>query len=121
MNEFSGSQGIAGSADTLFSLKRQRTDNHVIVYRTGRNVEEKDFSMRIDRFVWFIEGDAELFTIPEWKFQIVNHLKELETISPMELYQFIYFSIDAAKKNLSRLSKEGITKRIGHGTYAQSK
>ena len=48
INEFSGSQGIAGSADSLFSLKRQRTDNHAILHRTGRDVEEKNFALRLD-------------------------------------------------------------------------
>ena len=39
LNEFSGSQGLAGAADTLFSLKRARVDNGGILYRTGRDVD----------------------------------------------------------------------------------
>lgn len=117
LNEFSGSQGIAGSADTLFALKRQRTDNHAVLHRTGRDVEEKDFSMRIDRFGWCLEGDAELFTMPEWKRQILDYLKAHETISPMLLAQAVNITMNAARQNLFRLTKEGILDKVGHGTY----
>jgi RecA-family ATPase len=117
LNEFSGSQGIAGSADTLFALKRQRTDPRAILHRTGRDVEEKDFSMRIDRFGWVLEGDAELFTIPEWKRQIMDYLKEHDSVSPMNLAQTFNLSISSAQQNLHRLAKEGLIKKVGHGTY----
>ncbi|MBQ3347107.1 MAG: AAA family ATPase [Synergistaceae bacterium] len=40
INEISGSQGIAGAADTLFSLKRSRTQAVGILHRNGRDVEE---------------------------------------------------------------------------------
>lgn len=117
LNEFSGSQGIAGSADTLFALKRTRTDNHAILHRTGRDVEEKDFSMRLDRFGWVLEGEAELFTMPEWKRQIMDYLKEHETVSPMQLAQDLNLNINTAKSNILRLVKDGTLKKVGHGTY----
>ena len=121
LNEFSGSQGIAGSADTLFALKRQRTDNHAVLHRTGRDVEEKDFSMRIDRFGWCLEGDAELFTMPEWKRQILDYLKAHETISPMLLAQAVNLAINTAQQNLRRLANEGVLKKVGHGIYTLKK
>ena len=109
LNEFSGSQGIAGSADTLFALKRQRTDN---------DVEEKDFSMRIDRFGWVLEGDAELFTMPEWKRQIIDYLKEHGEVTPMSLSQGLNLPIEAARKQLQRLANEGYIKKSGYGKYS---
>ena len=41
LNEISGSMGIVGAADTIFSLKRARTNMYGILHRTGRDVEEK--------------------------------------------------------------------------------
>ena len=117
LNEFSGSQGIAGSADTLFALKRQRTDNHAVLHRTGRDVEEKNFSMRLDRFGWVLEGDTQLFTMPEWKRQIMDYLKEHESVSPMLLSQAINIPMKTAQTNILRLAKEGILQKVGHGTY----
>ena len=121
LNEFSGSQGIAGSADTLFSLKRQRTDNHAVLHRTGRDVEEKDFSMRIDRFGWVLEGDAELFTMPEWKRQILDYLKEHGTISPAKLAEVYNMNINTAQQNLRRLVRDDILTKSGYGTYELKK
>ena len=117
INEFSGSQGIAGSADSLFSLKRQRTDNHAILHRTGRDVEEKDFALRLDGFGWFLEGDAELFTMPEWKRNIINYIKEHDTCTPMDLAVGLTLNINTIKTQLTRLLKDGILDKTGRGTY----
>ena len=117
INEFSGSQGIAGSADSLFSLKRQRTDNHAILHRTGRDVEEKDFALRLDGFGWVLEGDAELFTMPEWKRNIINYIKEHGTCTPMDLAVGLTLNINTIKTQLTRLLKDSILEKTGRGTY----
>lgn len=118
LNEFSGSQGLAGAADTLFSLKRARVQNGGILHRTGRDVEEMDFAMKLDGFGWTLSGDAEAFTMPEWKRQIVNYLREHNTVTPMELSEANSISLNAAQQNLRRLAKDGDIKKIGYGTYA---
>ena len=120
LNEFSGSQGLAGAADTLFSLKRARVDKGGILHRTGRDVEEMDFAMQLDGFGWTLVGEAENFTMPEWKRQIVNYLKEHNSVTPMQLSEAVDISIEAAQQNLYRLAKEGIIKKIGHGKYSLS-
>lgn len=116
--EFSGSQGIMGAADTLFSLKRARADKCAILRRTGRDVEEKDFALRLDGYGWVLEGDATLFTMPEWKRQILNYMKTHETVTPMELAEVLNLKINTARQNLSRLFKDGDIKKIGYGTYS---
>ena len=117
INEFSGSQGIAGSADSLFSLKRQRTDNHAILHRTGRDVEEKDFALRLDGFGWLLEGDAELFTMPEWKRQILDFLKEHECVTAIDLATALNMNPSTTRGNLMRLLKEGVLIKEGYGIY----
>ena len=118
LNEISGSQGIAGAADTIFSLKRARTENGGILHRTGRDVEEKDFAMELDGFGWVLKGDAAEFTMPDWKKQIVNFLKEHNSVSPMELSQALNIPLNTAKSSLRRLEKEGTITKIGYGTYS---
>ena len=117
INQFSGSAGLSGSADTLFILRRARTDKYGTLYRTGRDVEEKNFRMRLDGFGWVLEGEAEDFTLPAWKKQILDFLKEHETVTPMELSDAYSLNIKTAQGNLTRLLKEGIIKKDGHGTY----
>ena len=118
LNELSGSQGIAGAADTIFSLKRARTDKGGILHRTGRDVEEKDFAMELDNFSWILKDDVTEFTMPEWKRQIVNFLKEHNSVTPMELSGVLNLPLKTAQKNLARLAKEEIIIKIGYGSYS---
>ena len=118
LNELSGSQGIAGAADTIFSLKRARTDKGGILHRTGRDVEEKDFAMELDGFSWILKDDATEFTMPEWKRNIINFLKEHNSVTPMELSSVLNLPINTTKTNLRRLEKEGTIIKLGYGTYS---
>ena len=117
LSEISGSQGIAGAADTIFSLKRDRNSNMGTLHRTGRDVEEKDFMMKLDGFGWLLLGEAEGMPIPEWKSQILTFLKDNKSITPMQLETSYGISREAAKKNLQRLAKEGLIRKTGYGTY----
>ena len=121
LNELSGSQGIAGAADTIFSLKRSRTENFGILHRTGRDVEEKDFTLQLDGFGWTLREDAEAFTMPKWKKDSVDYLKVNKSVTPMILSQALDIPINTARQNLVRLNKEGIIKKSGYGTYELSK
>lgn len=120
LNEISGTQGIAGAADTLFSLKRARTENQGILHRTGRDVEEKDFNMRLDGFNWILEGERENFTMPEWKKNIINYLKEHDNITPMDLSTVLSQPVDNVRHQLKRLLKEGTVRKTGYGKYSLS-
>ena len=120
INQFSGSAGLSGSADTLFILRRARTDKYGMLYRTGRDVEEKNFHMRLDGFGWMLEGDAEEFTMPSWKKQILDYLKEHKTVTPMELSSACELNINTAQQNLRKLLKEGSIKKEGYGKYTIS-
>ena len=117
INQLSGSAGLSGSADTLFVLRRARTDNFGTLHRTGRDVEEKNFRLRLDGFGWVLEGEAEDFTLPAWKKQILDFLKEHETVTPMELSSAYCLNINTAQQNLRKLLREGGIKKEGYGTY----
>ncbi len=117
LSEISGSQGIAGAADTIFSLKRERNSNMATLHRTGRDVEEKDFIMKLDGFGWTLMGEGEGMPIPEWKSQILAFLKDNPSITPMQLAQAYGLPIKTAQGNLLRLMKEGTIKKTGHGKY----
>ena len=117
LSEISGSQGIAGVADTIFSMKRERNSNMGTLLRTGRDVEEKDFIMKLDSYGWVLEGEANEFTMPEWKRQILDFLKDNYTISPMQLAEIASISSGTARMNLSRLAKEGLIIKAGYGIY----
>lgn len=117
LSEISGSQGITGAADCIFSLKRERGSAMGTLHRTGREVEEKDFVLKLDAFGWTLQGEANDFTMPEWKRQILDFLKENYTISPMQLAEIAGIPVTRARVNLSRLAKEGVIVKASYGTY----
>lgn len=120
INQLSGSAGITGCADTIISLRRDRVSTRGLLRVTGRDVEEKDYNMRLDGFGWFLEGEAGQdlsVPVPAWKEKIVSYLKEHEKITPMSLSEFAAISIEAAKKQLQRLCLTGVLKRFEHGVY----
>ena len=118
LEEISGSQGIAGAADTIFALKRARTENKGILHRTGRDVEEKDFEMRLDGFNWILEGEKENFTMPEWEKNIITYLKEHGDVTPMDLSTAIGLTLNTAQQQLKRLAHKGAIKKTGYGKYS---
>ena len=118
IDTFSGSAGIVGSADALFMLKRARSSVNGKLYRTGRDVEEKEFSLTLDGFGWCLDENAENFMLPTWKKQILDFLKLSPTVAPMQLSQEYNLSVNTAQKNLARLAKEGIIIKSGYGRYS---
>lgn len=115
---FSGSAGISGSADALFVLKRARSSAYGKLYRTGRDVEEAEFSLKLDGFGWYLDVSEEEFILPAWKKQIIDFLKSDPTITPLQLSQAHNININTAQKNLARLAKEGLIIKTGYGQYS---
>ena len=117
LNEISGSMGIVGAADTIFSLKRARTNMYGILHRTGRDVEEKDFSLKLEEFGWVLIDEVETFTMPEWKRKIIQYLKEHESVSTSELAEALNLEPNTAKQHLFRLEKSGTLVKESRGRY----
>ena len=55
--------------------------------------------------------------MPEWKKQIIDYLKEHESVTPIELSSALDILHTTAKQNLTRLTKEGILNKVGYGKY----
>ena len=60
-SQVSGTQGIAGAADTTIVLTRQRHSDEAVLAITGRDVEEREISVRMDKqsLRWLNLGDAQ--------------------------------------------------------------
>ena len=117
INSFSGSAGLSGSADALFIIKRDRNCAAGRMYRTGRDVEEKQFSLKLDGFGWYLQDEVEDFILPTWKKQILDFLKEHGSVTPKELAGGYDIAPKTAQKNLQRMEKEGIIRKTSRGQY----
>ncbi len=61
MNEISGTNGIAGSADTLMVLKKEkRAARRATLSCTGRDIVDRELGLEFDReaFVWTVKSDS---------------------------------------------------------------
>lgn len=92
-------------------------NNGGILHRIGRDVEEQDFIMKLDGYGWTLQGEAEEFTMPEWKRQILDYLKENPSVTPIQLAQVYGLDAKTAQKNLARLMQDGTIQKTGRGTY----
>ncbi|WP_405340965.1 AAA family ATPase [Ruminococcus sp.] len=61
MNEISGTNGIAGSADTLMVLKKEkRASREAVLSCTGRDIEDRELKLRLSResCIWQVISDS---------------------------------------------------------------
>lgn len=121
LNEISGSQGIAGAADTLFSLKRARGERNAILSRTGRDVEEKTFNMQLDDFGWLLLGEADDFTggvtSTSYEDEIVKLIQEQGSLSPMTYSELAKIPYSTASSRMKKLESNGIIEKSGYRSY----
>lgn len=53
----SGTNGLAGSADTIMLLGRQRGSNDGLLKITGRDVPEAEYALKFDGRLWTLDGN----------------------------------------------------------------
>ena len=117
VNNYSGSMGISGTADTLLQMARARTHDGGILHRTGRDVEEKDFGLKLDGFCWILSDNPEEFTQPKWKRDILDYVREHGETTPIQLSKDFDISLETAQQNLHRLFREGLLRKVRRGVY----
>lgn len=81
MNEISGTNGIAGSADTLMVLKKEkRSSRSATLSCTGRDIEDREMTLHMDRetCIWEKTGDnhEDAGNLPEEIGDLVSFMKE---------------------------------------------
>ncbi len=82
-NEISGTNGIAGSADTLMLLKKEkRTDAKAALTCTGRDIEDREMELKFDRerLFWRVVTDSGVGTavsLPPEMEPVIDFVKSL--------------------------------------------
>lgn len=82
-NEISGTNGIAGSADTLMLLKKdKRTDAKAALTCTGRDIEDREMELKFDRerLFWRVVNDSGVGTavsLPPEMETVIDFVKSL--------------------------------------------
>jgi hypothetical protein len=116
----SGTNGIAGSADTLLVLSRTRSSADAVLQITGRDVEEAEHPLQFDaqRGQWLLmDGPASDYALGDTRQAILRGLRELTAARSKDLAEHLKISNETVRKTLNRMAKDGQIDGDGRGTF----
>ncbi len=123
VDNFLGTTGLAGAADTLLSLTRARGQgqNMATLKITGRDVEERELALELNEFGWILKGDAAELKLSEKERPIINLLKGNESKTPKEIADALGIKDEQGYHNLrtllSRMFEKGILSKTGYSYF----
>jgi hypothetical protein len=120
MNEISGSQGIAGGADTIIIIKRDRAAADAVLHVSGRDVDEQELALKFDKDTgrWTILGDAAQHRMEETRSRIFTLLERQGAMTPKEVAEELGIKRDNTKQTLKRMLADGTVRSAGSGRYS---
>ena len=126
-NEMSGSNGLAGAADTNIIWKRQRLSSTGTLEWSGRDIEEKKYNVKCENlngaFNWILgdevtEDSMGANNLSQDKQDIINYLQDNPGKSPKEIADALKVkNYDALIQRLSRMAKDGLLYKTGSLYY----
>lgn len=129
----SGTQGIAGAADSVIVLARKRKSDEGTLSVTGRDVEENEYAVKTDGGLWSLDGmdildaaatvDARRDQAAENKFgdrkiAALQFVNGRSATTPAELAKHLGISNQIAGTRLGELLDAGLIAKPSRGTYA---
>jgi len=119
VDNFLGTTGLSGAADTLLSLTRARGQwqNMAIFKFTGRDVEERELALELNEFGWILKGDAAEFNLTEKERCIVNFLKEKGSKTPKEIADALGLNNHILRTELQRMADKGKLSKTGFSYF----
>lgn len=115
-----GSTGIVGTADSIIVLERQRGQMDGVLKITGRDVEEQELALRLDkdRGQWSCMGEASQYRGSENSRRIIQalHGATEKGMSPGEVAERSGVNRGAVKTALHRMADRGDVRNLG-GRY----
>ncbi|HOB44144.1 MAG TPA: AAA family ATPase [Bacillota bacterium] len=120
LEEVSGTTGLTGAADTVWTLKRDRGRADAVLFSTGRDIDESETALKFDKSLglWVLLGDAEEYRMTEERHEVVRLLRQAgEPMRSGEIAEALGKSSGATRVLLSRAVDDGEIKRMGRGLY----
>jgi hypothetical protein len=118
----SGTLGVAGTADTVMVLNRERGKDEGLLRVTGRDIEENAFAMKFQptNGAWEILGEGNEYLLNSQKREIINLLKEKGALSPKDIAEALGKTSDTEYNTLKqyvwKMGKKGELKSA-NGKY----
>jgi RecA-family ATPase len=117
----SGSVGLTAAADTILILTRERGEGAANLYATGRDIEERNFTLKLNpaNLGWEITDAAVENAISQEKLEILELIKQ--SAEPLKLGQIaetLQKKKPVTHKHLASLINEGLVQQPAYGLYA---
>jgi len=121
LESISGSYGLTGAADGIWSLKRERGRSDAVLFVTGRDVDEQELALKWEAAIgcWAILGEAGEYRLSQERSEIVAALREAKRpLTPKELCDLgIGKNYPALKQTMWQMSKDGQLRNCDGGKY----
>lgn len=119
LESVSGTNGLAGAADTITVLRRARGRADAELHVTGRDVEEQRLALKFSPLIgsWTLLGSAEEYSMGETRRRVIQLLRMHGPLSPKGLADLSSVPHETAKKTMSRMAADGQLKAEG-GRYS---
>jgi len=121
LEEVSGTTGLTGAADTIWTLKRDRGRADAVLFSTGRDIDEAETALRFDKSLglWTLLGDAEEYRMTHERGKIIEILKQSgEPMTPKAIAEILAKTRESVQFLISKLVEEGSVEKVGYGRYA---
>src|SRR5262249_47056670 len=116
----SGSTGLTGSADAILLLARKRGEFDAILHVTGRDLEEQELGLQVDRATnaWRLLGKADAVQMSEERRKIYLALSNsFEPLSPREIAKKADMNGDCVRQLLGKMLEDGQVRSDIRGKY----
>lgn len=110
LEQVSGTNGLAGAADTTLVLKRARSTADGMLHVTGRDVEEAEYAMAFQPAagVWhLLDGPPEDHTLSDTRAAIVRYVRTNPNSPPKAIADATGVAYDNVRKTCPRMVTDG--------------
>jgi hypothetical protein len=119
----SGTLGMAGAADAVTVLTRERGKHDAALFITGRDIEERNIALKWDAAygLWSIMGDADEYRLSQERRAVIQLFeREKRPLTPRQAAPLLGKKEPAVKKLLWEMAQAGQLRNDGSGRYTLS-
>ena len=120
LDEVSGTQGVAGAADTVLVLKRMRGKADAVLHITGRDVEESSIALAFaaDLGAWQMsDTPADEIMLGDTRAAILRYVREHEGARPKDIAEGTQLDAATVRQTARRMADDGQLDTDGRGRY----
>lgn len=119
VDTISGTNGLAGAADTIAVLKRARNAADAILQITGRDVNEAEHALKFNATIgtWqLLDGLASDYELGDTRRAVLSLIREREGLGPKAVADALGIDYELAKKTMQRMVPDQLD-TDGQGHY----